>query len=82
MLSPTPDLGNKWRFTELWVDSTAVPAYDLILSGDNEGNCCVYDAAEGYKIVFASSISEEAKLWLMEDEYERIEGQLRVEEVV
>ena len=70
----------------MWVDSTAVPAYDLILSGDNERNCCVYDATEGYKIVFASSSSEEAKLWLLEDEYEQIEEQieeqLRVEEVV
>ena len=82
MLSPTPDLANKWQLTKLGVDPTAVPPYVLILLGDNEGNCCVYDAAEGYKMVFASSSYEEAKLWLMEDEYERIEGRLQVEEVV
>lgn len=82
MLSPAQDLANNWQFTELWIDPTAIPPYVLILLGDGEGNCCIYDPTESYKIVFASSTYEEAKLWLLEDEYERIEGRLRVEEVV
>ncbi len=82
MLSPAQDLANNWQFTELWIDPTAIPPYVLILLGDSEGNCCIYDPTESYKIAFASSSYEEAKLWLLEDEYERIEGRLRVEEVV
>ncbi len=82
MLSPAQDLANNWQFAELWIDPTAIPPYVLILLGDSDGNCCIYDPTESYKIVFASSTYEEAKLWLLEDEYERIEGRLRVEEVV
>ena len=81
MLSPAPDLANNWQFTELWVDPTAVPAYVLILLGDSDGNCCVYDPNQGYKIVFSSYSYEQAKLWLLEDEYERVEGRMLVEQV-
>ena len=81
MLSPVPDLANNWQFTELWVDPTAVPPYVLILLGDSEGNCCVLDPTQNYKIVFSSSSYQEAKLWLLEDEYERVEGRLIVEQV-
>lgn len=81
MLSPAPDLANNWQFTELWVDPTAVPPYVLILLGDSEGKCCVFDPTQNYKIIFSSSSYQEAKLWLLEDEYERVEGRLLVEQV-
>ena len=65
--------------TELWVDPTASPPYVLILLGDNSGNSSIYDPAQNYQIVFASSSYEEAKLWLLEDEYERVERRLQME---
>jgi len=78
----TLDVANNWQFIELWVDTTAVPPYVLILLGDSEGNCCIYDPTQGYKIVFSSSSYSEAKLWLLEDEYSLIQGRLLVEQVV
>lgn len=82
MLSTAPDLGNNWKFTEVWVDPTSVPPYVLMLLGDDESNFCIFDPTEGYKIVFASSSYQEAKLWLLEDEYERVEGRLLMAELV
>ena len=79
MLFPAPDLANNWEFTELWVDPTAIPPYILVLLADKQGNCCIYDPKERDKLVFASSSYEEAKLWLLEDEYERVEGRLTAE---
>ena len=73
MSSPVPDLANNWQFTELWVDPTSVPPYALMLLGDAGGNFCIFDPAQDYKIVFACSSYEEAKMWLLEDEYERVE---------
>lgn len=79
MSSPVPDLANHWKFTEIWVDPTSIPPYILMLLGDETGNYCIFDPSENYKIVFASSSYEEAKLWLLEDEYERVEGRLNAE---
>lgn len=81
MSFPVPDLANNWQFTELWVDPTSIPPYVLMLLGDDQGNFCIFDPAEGYKLVFACSCYEEAKMWLLEDEYERVEGRLLVEQV-
>jgi len=81
MLSPAQNLADNWEFTELWVDSTASPPYVLILLGDKSGTSCVYDPAENYQVVFSSSTYEEAKLWLLEDEYERVERRIQSEQV-
>ncbi len=81
MLSTAPDIANNWKFTEIWVDPTSVPPYVLMLLGDDERNFCIFDPTEGYKIVFASSSYQEAELWLLEDEYERVEGRLFMAEV-
>jgi hypothetical protein len=40
----------------------------------------VYDPAEGYKVIFTNSTYEEAQNWLLEDEYEPIEGRLSAAE--
>jgi len=82
VLSTALYLGNNWKFTEVWVDPTSVPPYVLMLLGDDESNFCIFDPTEGYKIVFASYSYQEAKLWLLEDEYERVEGRLLMAEVV
>lgn len=76
MSSPAQSLADNWEFTELWVDPTASPPYVLILLGDNSGFFCVYDPSQSYQLVFKSDTYEDAKLWLLEDEYERVEGRL------
>ena len=73
MSSPAPDLANNWQFTELWIDPTASPPYTLILLSDAAGNSCVYDPAQNYQAIFSGTYPE-AKLWLLEDEYERVNG--------
>jgi hypothetical protein len=70
MLSPAPNLADNWEFTELWVDPTASPPYVLVLLSDQLGNSSIYDPAQNYQVVFSSYTYEEAKLWLLEDEYE------------
>lgn len=70
------NLADNWEFTELWIDPTASPPYVLILLSDSSGKSCVYDPNQNYQLVFKSDTYQEAKLWLLEDEYERVEGRL------
>jgi hypothetical protein len=37
----------------------------------------VYDPAQDYEIIFSTDNYESAKLWLLEDEYEPIQGRFR-----
>jgi hypothetical protein len=77
MLSPALDLAKReWDFVEVWIDPMLSPPYILMLLGDSAGNCCVYDPIEHYKIVFSSATYEKAQAWLLEDEYEPVEGRL------
>ncbi|MHC5615732.1 MAG: hypothetical protein ACYTXA_33355 [Nostoc sp.] len=73
---------NNWEFTEVWIDPMLSPPYILLLLCDREDNCQVYDPAQGYKIVFSGNEYNAAKLWLLEDEYEPIEGRLLAAELV
>jgi hypothetical protein len=76
-LSPGLDRANSsWNFAEVWIDPMLSPPYVLLLLADPSGHCRVHDPAEGYKIVFASANYDEAQNWLLEDEYEPIEGRL------
>jgi hypothetical protein len=50
------------------------PSYVLLLLRNQVGHCCVYEPAEGYKVIFTSSTYEQAQDWLLENEYEPIEG--------
>ncbi|NMG10658.1 MULTISPECIES: hypothetical protein [Brasilonema] len=77
MLSHAQNLADNWEFTELWIDPTASPPYVLILLSDSSGKSCIYDPSQNYQLVFNSNTYLEAKLWLLEDEYERVEGRLR-----
>lgn len=79
---PAPDsVKSNWEFAEVWIDAMLSPPYILLLLGERTGNCCVYDPAEGYKVIFTSSTYEEAQLWLLEDEYEPIEGRVSASEL-
>ncbi|PZO44016.1 MAG: hypothetical protein DCF17_04820 [Shackletoniella antarctica] len=64
-----------WEFVEVWTDATSRVPYVLVLVADREG-CKIYDPKEDYRQVFAAPTYEEAKLWLAEDEYERVDGRL------
>ncbi len=81
MSSPALVLADSWDFTELWIDPTASPPYVLVLLCDEHENCSIYDPAQNYQAVFTGSSYQDAKLWLLEDEYERVEGQLKAEKV-
>jgi hypothetical protein len=63
-----------WIFLEVWLDP-GLP-YVLLLLSNQAGYWYVYDPAEQYKVIFASPDYEEAKLWLLEDEYELVRGRL------
>ena len=73
---------SNWSFAEVWIDPMLSPPYILLLLGEPSGGCRVYDPAEGYKVVFTSASYDEAQTWLLEDEYEPIEGRLTVSELV
>lgn len=81
-LSPAPNLAdNNWNFAEVWIDPLLSPPYILLLLGESSGNCRVYDPSAGYQVVFTSASYEEAENWLLEDEYEPVEGRLSAAEI-
>jgi hypothetical protein len=67
---------HEWNFVEVWIDPMLSPPYVLLLLGDPAGGCFVYDPSENYKVVFSSATYDEAQTWLLEDEYEPVEGRL------
>lgn len=71
---------NNWKFAEVWIDAMLSPPYVLLLLSDQAGDCYVHDPAEGYKVIFTSLTYEEAQLWLLEDEYEPVEGRVSASE--
>lgn len=84
MLSPEPALAEQartWKFLELWVDPILFPPKILMLIGDQDGSCQILSPSADHKLVVAHSNYEAAQEWLLEDEYERVQGQLLAEEV-
>ena len=73
---------NNWKLAEVWIDAMLSPTYILLLLCDCEGNCQVYDPKQGDKVIFSSNSYETAQLWLLEDEYEPVEGRLLAGELV
>jgi len=75
--SLAPDLvKDNWNFLEVWIDPMQTPPYLLLLLGDKTDGCSVFDPVERYKLVKAFQSYEDAQLWLLEDEYEPLEGRL------
>jgi hypothetical protein len=70
-----------WDFAEVWIDPLLSPPYVLLLLGDAAGHFRVHDPAENYKVVFSSATYDEAQTWLLEDEYEPVEGRLSASEL-
>lgn len=71
-----------WQFLELWVDPVLFPPKILMLIGDKDGSCRIFSPGSNYRLVVSHSNYEAAKEWLLEDEYERVQGQLLAEEVL
>ena len=83
MSSPALDPAkDNWSFLEVWVDPMQSPPYLLMLTGDTKGIFQIFDPVENYKVVLTSHSYEEAKLWLLEDEFEPIKGKLYSAEVL
>lgn len=47
-----------------------------MLLNDISGSWYILDPAERYQTVFSSQSYDEAKFWLLEDEYECVRGQV------
>jgi len=80
MLSQEPNQPSDWEFLEIWVDPTAFPPYVLMLLNDNKGYWYILDPIERDKILFFSQSYEDAKMWLLEDEYECVRGRFTRED--
>ncbi len=71
----------EWSFVEVWIDPMLSPPYVLLLLGDAAGSCWVRDPAASYRVVFQGATYDEAQTWLLEDEYEPVEGRLAAAEL-
>ncbi|AVH63033.1 hypothetical protein [Nostoc sp. 'Peltigera membranacea cyanobiont' N6] len=81
VIPPQDPMKNNWEFMEVWIDSSPSPPYILLLLCDSEDNCQIYDPAQGYKVVFSTNNYDEAKLYLLEDEFESVQGRLLAAEL-
>ena len=64
----------EWEFAEIWVDPWPSPPYILMLVKEQSGKFSIQNPAQNYKSIFTSDTYEESKMWLLEDEYERVTG--------
>ena len=71
-----------WKFLEIWVDPVLFPPKILLLVSDQDGSCRIFNPTTDYKLVVAHPSYQAAQEWLLEDEYERVKGQLLAEEIM
>jgi hypothetical protein len=76
------ELAKTWHFLELWVDPLLFPPKVSMVIGNEDGSCRIFNPAADYKLVVAHSTYQSAQDWLLEDEYERIQGQLLAEDAI
>jgi hypothetical protein len=85
VLSHAPALAEPaktWKFLERWVDPVLFPPKILMVVGDRDGTCRIFNPASNYQLVVTHPNYETAREWLLEDEYERVNGQILAEEVL
>jgi len=63
---------------EVWVDDALIPPYTLLLMCQRDESLAIFDQVE-QKIVFETSSYDEARNWLLEDEYCQVMGRMRIE---
>ena len=70
------------QWYEVWADESLATPYILLVMPDERmaGGVIVLDPREGLKVVHAAPSYENAKDWLLEDEYTRVEGRMEREE--
>ena len=63
---------------EVWIDDTGSKPYLLIVTHDDvdPSRILVIDPIEGYKTVHHENEYDAVKLWLLEDEYRRVDGRM------
>ncbi|XZN96707.1 MAG: hypothetical protein ACM65K_28425 [Microcoleus sp.] len=57
-------------------DTLISPPYILMLVKEKSGKFCIHNPAQNYKVIFSSDNYEAAKMWLLEDEYERLNSRI------
>ncbi|MEG5138454.1 MULTISPECIES: hypothetical protein [unclassified Microcoleus] len=75
-LPGTQKAETEWEFAEIWADTLISPPYNLMLVKEKSGIFCIHNPAKNYKTIFASDNYESAKMWLLEDEYERLNSRI------
>jgi hypothetical protein len=80
MLQQISKQQTEWEFAEIWVDTLISPPYILMLVKERSGKFCIHNPAQNYKIIFTSDNYEAAKMWLLEDEYERLNNRILQED--
>jgi hypothetical protein len=69
-----------WKWFEIWVDSSQKPPYVLLVMPGERGAepFVIIDPQEGRKRVFGASSYDDVRLWLLEDEYERVSERIEI----
>jgi len=62
-----------WESIELWVDSALFPPRVLMLIGDRDGSCRIFQPDTDYQLAVTHLCQEAGKDGLLEDEYEHSE---------
>jgi hypothetical protein len=75
-ISSESEQETEWEFAEIWADTLISPPYILMLVKENSGKFCIHNPAQNYKVIFSSDNYEAAKMWLLEDEYERLNSRI------
>jgi hypothetical protein len=75
-MGDTRDTKNDWSFLEVWADPTAFPPYVLTLVGMKSGSFVVFDPAAKNAKVFEGRTYEQARNFLLEDEYTLVQGRV------
>ena len=70
----------KYDWYEAWADESPTVPYVLLVfpDPDRDGGVIVVDPKEENKVVYQSPDYENAKMWLLEDEYTQILGRVRM----
>ena len=61
---------------EVWTDEGLEVPYTLIVLQQQGGEVVVLDPKEEYKPIFKAGDYETVKMWLLEDEYTRVDGRM------
>ena len=63
---------------EVWVDEGLTPPYVLLVVSKVEGTIIVFDPKTS-KVAYEAGSYEDVKLWLLEDEFRRVDGRMQLD---